>query len=179
MFTDKFPGADANNVRDGATIRCVVDGITYTATVHTDDSAGPPDKEDEGFWPSLDPADEGYIGENPTRPYEDQMRDCKAVMRRYKRGEMIYCGVAVTASIAGVELLGAWTHALWRIDINWPFGDNSYLTEAANELLPEAKAQAQAHISEHITRLLGQTARLGDQITQLEAVATLLEARDA
>ena len=150
MFTDKFPGSDTNKVRAGSTIKCTVDGITYTATIHRDDMHGAPDKEDDGFWPSLDPNACGYVGENPARPYEAQLDDCKEVMRRYKAGKMIYCGVVVTAAKGGVPLTVEFEHALWRVEVNWPFGNNDYLVEVANELLAEAKPTAGAALANKI-----------------------------
>ena len=150
MFTDKFPGSDARKVRAGATIECKVDGITYTATIHRDDMHSAPDKEEDGFWPSRDPNACGYVGENPARPYEAQLDDCKEVMRRYKAGKMIYCGVVVTAAKGGVPLTDEFGHALWRVDVNWPFGNNTYLLIVANGLLAGAKDTAREVLAARI-----------------------------
>lgn len=150
MFEGTFPGA--NNVRSGASIRAIVDGIEYTATIHRDDDAGKPEDRDEGFWPSLDPSAPGWIGNNPRKPFDQQMAECEEVMRRYRAGKMIYCGVVVTARKAGIELVREYECALWGVDINWPHGDNGYLVEVANELFEEARAMAQANLAKQIER---------------------------
>lgn len=146
MFESNFPGSAENKVRAGATIRCEVDGITYRATVYRDDDATSPAERDEGFWPSLDPRAPGFIGENPERSFETQQADCEAVVTRWKAGKMVYCGIAVTATKAGVELIGDFDHALWGVDVNWPFGNNDYLRDVANELLDEARSTAEAEL---------------------------------
>ena len=150
MFTEKFPGSGTNKVRAGAKIVCTVDGITYTATIHRDDMHSAPDKEQDGFWPSLDPKACGYVGENPSRPFEVQQADCKEVMRRFKAGRMIYCGVVVTAAKGGVPLVAEFEHALWRVDVNWPFGNNNYLLIVANGLLAGAEDTAESNLKKTI-----------------------------
>jgi hypothetical protein len=147
MFESDFLGSADKAVKAGATISCVVDGIRYVATIHRDDDSGAPDKNDEGFWPSRNPSSPGYIGENPSRSFEDQQAECEEVMRRYRRRRMVYCGVVVTAQKAGVELVEPYEFALWGVDINWPFGDNSYLRCVANELLSEAQPQAEKNLA--------------------------------
>lgn len=150
MFTDKFPGADTNKVRAGATIKCTVAGILYTAKIYRDDDCKAPDEEQDGFWPSLDPNADGYIGSDPARSFEVQQAGCEAVMARYRAGKMIHCGVAVTASKAGVELTREYDHALWRVDINWPWGNNDYLTEVANELLADCRPAVEKALVERV-----------------------------
>ena len=105
-FTDNFKGCDTRTIADGAMIQCEINGIYYAATIHRDDDSGPPDQDDDAFWPSQDPAAPGWIGNNPRHSFDDQMRDCKRVMSRYYAGEMVYCGVGITAMKDGVELLG-------------------------------------------------------------------------
>ena len=143
-FTDNFKGCDTRTIADGAMIQCEINGIYYAATIHRDDDSGPPDQDDDAFWPSQDPAAPGWIGNNPRHSFDDQMRDCKRVMSRYYAGEMVYCGVGITAMKDGVELLGKYNYALWRVNINWPRGDNRYLRTVANNLLREAQPAAEA-----------------------------------
>ena len=148
MFTEHFKA----NARDGDSISCAVNGIMYRATIKRDDDSGAPDKEDEGFWPSLDPAAPGWIGENPERSYEQRKADCELVMARWKARKMVYCGVVLSAEKAGIQLLAPYAHALWGVDVNWPQGDNSYLRDVANELLPEAREAAEAKLVDVITQ---------------------------
>src|SRR5208337_81834 len=148
MFTQNFKA----KARDGDSISCTVDGITYRATIKRDHNCHAPDKEDEGFWPSLDCTAPGWIGDNPSRSYEQQMTDCEVVMARYKAGLMVYCGIVLNASKAGIDLLDGYRHALWGVDVNRPQGDNSYLRDVANELLGEAQKAAQAKLAEIIAQ---------------------------
>jgi hypothetical protein len=150
MFSGLFSNRTSGKVHDGDTIKCTVDGVTYTATIHCDDYAGKPEDNDEGFWPSLDRSAPGWIGDNPRKSYAQQMADCEAVMAMHRAGEMIYCAVAVTAEKGGFQLLDDYECALWGVDVNWPHGDNSYLVTLANEFLPEAQSAAAVAIKKKI-----------------------------
>lgn len=68
------------------------------------------------------------------------------VLKAWCDDEWRYVGVAVTVSREGVRLTGNFDHALWGVDCNYPGSDNSYLTEVANEQLPEALAAARAKV---------------------------------
>lgn len=80
MFESHFAESHTNRVRMGNSIRCVVNGIEYKATLEEDMHTPAPDKNQDGFWPSKNPQDAGYIGENPSISFEDQMADYRAVM---------------------------------------------------------------------------------------------------
>ena len=69
-------------------------------------------------------------------------------MEGWRKGEWFYCGIVLSVSLEVVQLA---SHAasLWGIEANYPGADNSYLTEVANELLPEAVNMAR----ETLTRL--------------------------
>jgi hypothetical protein len=148
MFTENFKA----KARDGDSISCVVNGITYRATIEREDDAGAPDKNSEGFWPSLDKDAPGWVGENPLRTYDEQMANCREVMTRWKTGKMVYCGVILSAEKAGIQLLERYHFALWGVDVNWPWGDNAYLREVANDLLHEAQETAEAKLAAVITQ---------------------------
>ena len=143
-FNTPFPGGNA--VRVSAQITTEWNGFHFYATIHRDDDAGSPEDNIDGFWPSLDRTAPGWIGDNPAESYEVQKAECEAVMARYRAGKMIYCGVAVYVCKGGHVLTGPYENALWGVDINWPHGDNAYLVDVANELLPEALAQARKAI---------------------------------
>lgn len=60
----------------------------------------PPDKRDDGYWPSLNPHDAGFIGEDKTAG--DLVRATEAAQSRYDefmRGEWWRCGVKARAVI--------------------------------------------------------------------------------
>lgn len=63
-------------------------------------------------------------------------RDYQA-MRAWCRDEWWWGGVVLSVEKAGV-VLDDHAASLWGIECNYPESDNSYLTEVANELLPEA-----------------------------------------
>lgn len=143
MFTQKF----GRFVGEGDTITCEVDGFTCTATLYHDDNNTPPDKRQDGFWPSLDPEDAGCIGPRSKRTLQRHMARAKEVMRAWEHDEWHYYGVAVTVERDGVQLTGRYDHALWGNEGNYPGSDNSYLTEVTNDLLPEALDDARAKIA--------------------------------
>lgn len=130
----------------GDTITCDVDGFTATARIYQDDCTDAPDERQDGFWPSLDPKSAGYIGAKSERTLQRRMAQAKRVMEAWKANEWFYCGVAVTIEKGDVTLTGRYENALWGIECNYPKSDNSYLRDVANELLPEALAQAKAKL---------------------------------
>jgi hypothetical protein len=144
MFTKGF----GEYVCDGDTITCVVetlDGIfDITATVYHDADTGPPDENQDGFWPSRDPKDAGYV---KPEHYDAELEKAERVMKAWRNDEWHYCGVSVTVAKNGVELVEPYSVALWGIEMNYPGSDNSYLTDVANERIDEAMAQARAKLA--------------------------------
>lgn len=139
-----------------------IDGITFTATIHQDDNNDAPDKNDDGYWPSKNPNDCGYIGKRARPSYKVQMAQATKRMELWREGSWCYYGVVITAEKCGVELLREFDHALWGIEGNWPTWkgmpsddydntlpvNNNYLHQVANELLPEAIEAAKAKLAE-------------------------------
>lgn len=137
-------------------------GYWLRARLLRDDTSGPPDKEQDGFWPSLDPRNDGYIGLNPKTglPYSPstfkrRMARAKEIMSQWEHGDWWWCGVIVEVyresddDDYGSGVLGE--AALWGIECNWPTGkkrrpyDNSYLWTVANDLIPEALDDAETN----------------------------------
>lgn len=75
----------------------------------------------------------GTTSEKAARAVE---RDYQA-MKAWCDNEWFWCGIVLSVSRAEIELDN---HAasLWGIECNYPDSDNEYLTDVANELLPEA-----------------------------------------
>ena len=140
-FTQKFD----DFVCLGDTITCTVDGYTVVARIAHDETSDAPDERQDGFWPSLYPDDAGFIGAgNGWRDrFDAAQAKAEKVMAAWKNNEWYYCGVILAVTIGDVELTD---HAasLWGIEANYPDSDNAYLTEVANELLPQAIEAAKA-----------------------------------
>lgn len=144
MFTQKF----GRFVCEGDTITCEVDGFTCTATLYRDDNNEPPDQRQDGFWPSLDPKSDGWIGPKSKRTLARHMAKAKEVMRAWNADEWHYFGVSLMVTREDVPLVGEYYHALWGIEGNYPGSDNSYFTAVANDLLPDALDAAKAKIDQ-------------------------------
>jgi hypothetical protein len=67
-------------------------------------------------------------------------------MSAWKAGDWFYCGIVLSVAFEDV-VLNASACSLWGIEANYPGSDNAYLTEVANELLPEALAAARETLS--------------------------------
>jgi len=142
----------AGYVSQGDSIRCEVDGFVCVATLHYDDDTTPPDKRQDGFWPSLDPNDAGYIGPKSKRTLAREHAHMAHVMDSWLRDEWHYYGVDVQVYREGVRLTDKWAFALWGIEGNWPprrkgKNPNAYFRDVANDLLPDALASAKAKIA--------------------------------
>lgn len=128
----------------GDTIVCNVGVFHCVASLHADDDTTPPDQRDDGFWPSKNPSDAGYVlPEN----YEVEMAKAARVMQAWKNDEWHYVGVEVRVYCHGVCLTRDYEHAVWGIECNWPGSNNSHLRTVANDLLPEALAQAKLKLA--------------------------------
>ena len=125
-------------VCEGDTLTTEADGFTVTVRIVRDDCADAPDQRQDGFWPSLDPQDAGFIGAGKTdNDLETAKARAKAVMDAWEADEWFYCGIVVCVSRAGITLDDP-AASLWGIEANYPSSDNAYLTEVARELVPEA-----------------------------------------
>ena len=140
-FTQKFD----DYVCIGDSITCTVDGYTITARIAHDETPDAPDERQDGFWPSLYKDDAGFIGSgNGWRDrFDVAQARAERVMVAWKNDEWYYCGVILSVALEGITL-DRFAASLWGIEANYPDSDNAYLTEVANELLPEAIAEAKA-----------------------------------
>lgn len=138
---------------DGDSITCIEDGFDCKATIEHDDDTTPPDQRQDGFWPSINPLDAGYIGDDSEAHLAEAQATAEETMRAWKNDEWWYVGIVVTVSKGGVRLTRDYSNALWGIDCNRPEGDNSYLRTVANELLPEAIVEAKKRAKEIVDQL--------------------------
>lgn len=73
---------------------------------------------------------------------DEQFKKLMDARFAWLRDEWFYCGIVLSVSRGGV-LLCENAASLWGIEANYPGSDNKYLTEVANELLPEAIDEAE------------------------------------
>jgi hypothetical protein len=99
------------------------------------------------------PYGQGTKGQRAVRAVEADF----AYLKAWCDDEWTWCGVAVTVSMAGVDLTDEYDHALWGIECNVPGSDNSYLVEVANELLDDALDAAKAKLAELASNSLVQS----------------------
>ena len=76
------------------------------------------------------------------------------VMRAWRADEWFYCGIVLSVSLEGV-ILDAHAVSLWGVEVNYPGSDNSYLTEVASELLPEALDVGRTSVARMCSALIG------------------------
>jgi hypothetical protein len=142
-----------NYVCEGDSIETTCGGFRFVATVYRDDSNDKPDERQDGFWPSLNPQDAGYIGAKSLRTLARHTARAQSVMDAWKRDEWFYCGVAVQAFVGDVEVTGEFDRTIWGIECNYPQHDkrrepNAYLTQVAGELISECHEAAKVRAAE-------------------------------
>lgn len=146
----RFTQGFQSYVCPGDSITCEAGLFTVLAQIAPDDCPDAPDQRQDGFWPSLYADAPGFIGpgSNHRQRFADAHAKAEAVIEGWRNGDWFYCGIVLSVSLEGVQLA---SHAasLWGIEANYPGTDNIYLTEVANELLPEAVSVAR----ETLTRL--------------------------
>ena len=141
-----FSKSFSNYVCEGDKITGTYEGWKVTARIARDDSIDAPDERDDGFWPSLDPDECGYIGSNDQAEFERQQANALKVLAAWENDEWFYRGVVISVArpvkvkgrVIDEIVLSDHAASLWGIECNFPESDNSYLTEVANGLLPEA-----------------------------------------
>ncbi len=138
-----FAKSFASYVCPGDVISCEAAPFTVLAQVVPDDCPDAPDQRQDGFWPSLYADAPGFIGPGPNhrQRFAVAQANAEAVMEGWRKGDWFYCGIVLSVSLEGVQLASN-AASLWGIEANYPGTDNSYLTEVANELLPESIAVA-------------------------------------
>lgn len=127
---------------DGDTVSVEHEEFILTATIHLDCNNDRPDEMQDGFWPSLDPRNAGYIGPKSKSTLARRMKKAQEIMAAWYNGDWFYVGVAVTVERNGIALTGEYNNAIWGIECNFPGSDNEYLTETANDLAHAALAEA-------------------------------------
>jgi hypothetical protein len=154
-FTTRFQSF----VCEGDSLTCEVAGFEIIARIVRDDCPDAPDERQDGFWPSLYKDAPGFIGpgNNFRERFALAQARAEAVMDAWRKDEWFYCGIVLSVAFEGV-LLDDHAASLWGIEANYPDSDNAYLTDVANELLPEALEAGRAILA----RLTASAAALGN-----------------
>jgi hypothetical protein len=92
------------------------------------------------------PYGEGTKGERAARAVEADFLS----LRGWCQDEWHYCLISLSVSRGDVELL-CHGPACCRIELNYPGSDNVYLSEVANELLPEALEEARKILADLVS----------------------------
>jgi hypothetical protein len=104
-----------------------------------------PDANDEGFWPSLDKAAPGYVGENPTVPFIVQMQAASDRMAAWENDEWRFIGIRAKAEIKvpiggnSITTYSLMSAGLWGIESDAP---DSY----KKEIFEDQKEELRSHI---------------------------------
>lgn len=131
------------NMIDSAT-RPQRPAISWTMETPRDNHASAPDKMQDGYWPSLDPEDAGFIGEGKTAA--DLKRETQKARLRYNRwlgDAWQYVGVVARAVVfipAGGQsfrVLELRSAGLWGIESD----SGPYLREVYEEQREELRAE--------------------------------------
>jgi len=140
-FTERY----SDFVCEGDSISCEVAGFEIIARIVRDDCGDAPDQRQDGFWPSLYKDAPGFIGPGPNHRerFAQAQAKAEAVMEAWRKDEWFYCGIVLSVALEGVTLERN-AAALFGIEANYPDSENAYLTEVAEELLPEALDAARA-----------------------------------
>lgn len=121
--------------------------ITFKMEKIVDDLQEAPDENDEGFWPSLNKDDAGYVGEKPVVSFSEQMQAATERMAAWRRRDWGYICVRAKALIAiPVGQCGICTYELesagvWGIESD---SEESHL----QEIYDEQKVELLGHIKQ-------------------------------
>lgn len=115
-----------------------------------DESADRPDQMCDGFWPSTDSEDAGFIGENPATPFEQQMEEAQARMDAFDAGDWGFVGIVAVANLlipiggGSFRIMTLQSAGLWGIESD----SGEYLLEVYEDekasLLGELKTLGEA-----------------------------------
>ncbi len=112
------------------------EGLRFTARIEHDSFAG------------IDDDDCHNTNQTITGCNAEQQKRLLAAREAWKRDEWFYCGITLHARHKSTGATWDDLGSLWRIEANYPQGDNTYLTEVANELLANAVEQVRDKIHE-------------------------------
>jgi hypothetical protein len=110
---------------DGDTIELNQGSLRIVARIEHDDTHG------------IDDDDCHNPDQSVTGCDDEQQQKLLAARKAWEDNEWFYCGIVLSVW-AGDVCVQKHAASLWCIECNYPDSDNGYLTDVANELLPEA-----------------------------------------
>lgn len=137
--------------------------LRFVATISRDTHSEAPDREVDGFWPSLDPKDAGYIGPRSEATLRRRTARAQEVMDAWKRDEWWWVNVDVQAWFGpddDTPLTEEYAYSCGGCDCNYPdhwwkgkpkgWYPNMHLQEVANEELANCALEAFAKLVEFV-----------------------------
>jgi hypothetical protein len=125
MAENRFESKFGPYCCEGDSIECVVSGLNVVARIVRDSDS------------HIDDDDSHNIDQSVTGCDDEPQRKLLAARKPWFADEWFYCGIELSVYI-GSTPLAKYAASLWSIECNYPGSDNGYLTEVANELLPDA-----------------------------------------
>ena len=122
QFTEQFD----RFVCVGDTITTEIYGYTVVAEIQFDDQT------------HIDDCDSHNTDQSIRGCDDEQQKQLLAAREAWFNDEWFYCGVVLSISSKKTTFSGC-QQSLWGIGCNYPGTTNEYLTEVANELLPQAR----------------------------------------
>ena len=138
MFKEKF----GEYVYEWDSITVEKNGLIFTATIEHDADY------------HIDDDDSHNVDQSVTGCNARQQKRLLNARRAWFNDEWFYCGIVVSIKTNTGMVLNNHAASLWGIEANYPMSDkrrrnpNTYLTDVANELLPEAEEAAKKKIRE-------------------------------
>lgn len=126
MFTERF----GSFVYVGDQITTNVSHYKVTATIASD------------VFTDIDDDDSHNVDQSVTGCNDEQFKELLAARQAWINDEWFYCGIVLSVSSCGVVLCDGIV-STWGVEANYPGSNNNHLTDVANELLPEAIAEAE------------------------------------
>lgn len=119
--------------------------ITFERRLKEDNDSMQSPEDDEGFYPSLDKDAPGWIGDNPSEPFDVQMAKALKRVEDFKRGAWGYIGVVARAIIR--VPVGGKSIAFYHLDSPGLWGVES---DAGEEYLNEVYHEQVAELIGHL-----------------------------
>lgn len=120
----------------GDKIDCTINGFSFQARIAHDLDY------------CIDDDDAHSTDQNVTGCDAEQQEKLSAARDSWNRNEWFYCGIIISARHIATGAFWDHVDSLWGIEANYPGSDNTYLNEAASEILTNAIAEVRSKLRE-------------------------------